>query len=215
MKERPILFSAPMVRAILENRKTMTRRTVKENPLDGPIDAIFPDGSGKGFISWWGPGPHTAEKTIQLYPGEEGFHCPYGRPGDRLWVRESYRFTVFNDPLKPSLVPVGSTVEYAADNFSLVMGKTRQSIFMPRWASRITLEITSIRVERLQDISEDDAESEGVDPWSSNALDFGSYFNSFSTLWDSINGKTPGKAWADNPWVWVVEFRRINNEEVV
>ena len=152
MKERPILFSAPMVRAILDGRKTMTRRILTER---------------------------------------HGEYCPYGHPGDFLWVRETF----YNSRMDNSM-----PTHYRADNqdedFQLIWNP---SIFMPRWASRILLEITAVRVERLQKISEDDARAEGVSPET---------VGPFSELWDSINRK-PGRTWADNPFVWVIEFKRI------
>lgn len=185
MKEKPILFSAPMVLAILEGRKTMTRRTVKVNPDD------------------------------------EGFKiCPYGQVGDRLWVRENYRFSSAHDDLKPSEVPVGDAVEYFADTTTknYLDGKCRPSIFMPRWASRINLLITDIRVERLQDISEEDAVAEGclndvvlVKDDHGRDIDYRGLCakERFQDLWDSINGKRPGCSWEDNPFLWVVSFKRV------
>ena len=241
IKERPILFSAPMVRATLAGQKTMTRRVIKEHPLEGPADAIFPDGSGKGFVAWWGPGPHTAEKTAKLYPGEDGFKCPYGQVGDRLWVRESWKTYASLDHLPPREISTWAAIEYSAGGSNVVgqeslhgMGKSRPSIFMPRWASRITLEITGVKVERLQDITDIDAMAEGLSRLSKDALTFkygipdrdglpgnddcGWHWKewtanpgvAFKKLWDSINGKTPGKSWDDNPYVWAVSFKRVD-----
>jgi hypothetical protein len=154
MKERPILFSAPMVRAILDGRKTQTRRVIKEKLMRG-----------------------------------EGAHvnnCQYGKPGDRLWVRETF---CYHDYLARYL--------YKADGVTGV--KWKPSIFMPRIASRIMLEITGIRVERLQDISEEDAIAEG---WPKSS-------DWYRSLWESINGQG---SWVLNPWVWVIEFMVLNNE---
>ena len=190
MKEKPILFSGEMVRAILDGRKTMTRRCVKR-----PFTIIqFTDG----------PWPVDGKAKP----------CPYGAPGDRLWVRERLHFQldegwvyVADMSLVPDEVDFSKRTPYCP------------SIHMPRWASRITLEVTAVRVERVHDIGKDgrkasDVLAEGVTAdaiarereWfhqdDSPAL-------AFSRLWDSINGKRKGCSWADNPWVWCVSFRRV------
>lgn len=192
VKEKPILFSGPMVRAILDGKKTQTRRVVK-------ISQMFFDGdeSGCGY-------------EVDLSK------CPYGSVGDRLWVRESFRLgtcpndtqgmAVYQDDtskLSPSS-PVGS------EGFCR-QWKSVPSIHMPRWASRITLEITAIRVERLQDISAKDAVAEGI-----NMVPGEGYHTepplpypvaTFKRLWNTINGsKHP---WESNPYVWIVEFKRV------
>lgn len=185
IKERPILFQADMVNAILSGRKTQTRRIVKPTK----------DRNGSGC--------HLAPCEIagEVNGGDYGL-CPYGQPGDRLWVREAFRNRrVDNSP---------GGVVYRADHpgESTVPGSYgrpwKPSIHMPRWASRITLEIVSVRVERLQSIKSKDAEAEGCECGS-----YGKYFpvDNFACLWDSINGR---ESWDANPWVWVVEFRRIN-----
>ena len=208
MKERPILFSAPMVRAILAGSKTQTRR------------ALAPDlfmSSGGAVVRMASAGPATT--------GIREAHCPYWRePGDRLWVRETWR--EWSD----------AAWHYAADGLVLPKQRDRElaeflaqrapftwesytwrpSIHMPRWASRITLEVTGVRVERLQDISEADAIAEGITY--SEALqgwhtEEGRHFHcaappkSYAGLWESING--PG-SWDANPWCWVIEFRRVS-----
>lgn len=193
MAERPILFSAPMVRALLAGTKTQTRRVVKARKC--------PD-----------IGCELAPSEIA---GEEHLDrlCPYGQPGDRLWVRETWAAPHRYDHLGPSNIPVdGVRTHYAAseDRGGL---RWRPSIHMPRWASRITLEVVGVRVERLQDISQDDARAEGAPP-SHTSIDavsreFGypDFPRSwYAQLWDQING--PG-SWDANPWVWVVEFKRI------
>ncbi len=162
-----------MVRAILEGRKTQTRRIVKSR---------YKDRFG------WG----TAQPLI--LGDEECFNsrykCPYGKPGDRLWVRETWC---------PDVEPY--TFRYKADGDE-PLERWRPSIHIPRWASRITLEVVSVRVERLQNISEDDALAEGI-----TLVERGtSPVDQFNKLWESING--PG-SWEANPWVWVVEFKRI------
>ena len=191
MKERPILFQSDMVNAILEGRKTQTRRIVKPTK----------DRNGSGCQL------APCEIAGEVNSGDYSF-CSYGKPGDRLWVREAFRNRrVDNSP---------GDVVYRADHpgESTVPGSYgrswKPSIHMPRWASRITLEIVSARVERLQDISEADAKAEGV-IGEKEAAEAGLEWHdkprrAFRFLWQSINGPD---SWDANPWVLVVEFRRI------
>ena len=178
MKVRPILFSGSMVRAILDGRKTMTRRVVKKQhiPFVANILGGFLDGN-------WKHNPF-----------------PYGRPGDRLWVRETFSYGA-NGYYFRSDVKQPETVKYA----------WKPSIHMPRVASRITLEVTGVRVERVQEITEDDAKAEGCDPLveSDGSVTCGRRKTVFAKLWDSINSKR-GFGWDKNPWVWVIEFKKIN-----
>ena len=194
MKERPILFSASMVRAILDGRKTQTRRIVKPQP------DIVADG---GLVV----GVSTPEDQKYGRLGK-ALPCPYGKPGERLWVRESWAWY--------GCEYIPSDVVYRADTESLPgeYGRWRPSIHMPRWASRITLEITEVRVERLHDISDDDIKAEGIfdDPAVVSGEREGSILTlagkriAFEDLWESINGPD---SWDENPWVWVVGFRRV------
>lgn len=227
MKSRPILFKGEMVRALLDGRKTQTRRIVDPQPVVTADEAkVLPEAWASGFID---------------------VRCPYGKPGDRLWVKETWRIGAWNEDGGEI------AVDYLADNFSRREwlqvpeaddfekywlqccddcdkagvktdedGKyhwepgqspcrIRPSIFMPRWASRITLEITNVRVERLQDISEADAIAEGMQAvTTARALHGESLpppaFTQYADLWESING--PG-SWDANPWVWVIEFKRV------
>lgn len=140
------------------------------------------------------------------------YSCPYGVPGDQMWVKESYRFGVEWDEESPNQVePMGGPgiVWYAAtDRLTEGWGKLRPSIHMPRWASRITLEVTGLRVERLQDITEADAIAEGVTETfdgPGGCHERTTAAENFRPLWESINGSA---SWAENPWVWVVEFQR-------
>lgn len=187
-----------MVRAILERRKTTTRRTIKPQP-DFVVD---------GFAA-----RHTPH-DMRLGRLGESIRCPYGKPGDRLWVRETWKTHSTFDHLPPRDVPE-SNLFYAADEprYSPSGSRWRPSIHMPRWASRITLEVTGVRVERLQDLREEDAIAEGVDsdlcrasigkaPLKQGYLPI----CAFSYLWDQING---AGSWDANPWVWVVEFQRM------
>lgn len=208
IKERPILFSAPMVRAILKGRKTQTRRVIKfpkhsYTPDTSWIKSVHEDGGGN-WVAWSNDGPQHAAFTKKQYPNGEGFRCPYGKAGERLWVRENFYVLGW---LRGKLIKP-EPIHYAADiaNSSEAEDYTlRPSIFMPRWASRILLGVTGVRVERLQDISEEDAEAEGVDfiPLAPAAL---THRTAYAGLWNKINNKTP---WASNPWVWVVEFKRL------
>jgi hypothetical protein len=206
MKERPILFSGEMVKAILDSRKTQTRRIVKfpKHVMETP-GAICEDGGGNWVA--WSPGGRAdlAEFTKKAYPNGEGFPCKYGKSGDRLWVRETWKVCERNG---------NQYLEYRAGGFrqfprgigeQQVSLTFKPSIFLPRWASRLTLEITGVRVERLQEITEDDAEAEGVKPLLPVA-DI-RYRPAFQNLWEAINGKRA--PWESNPWVWVVEFKRV------
>lgn len=223
MTERPILFSGPMVRAILDGQKTQTRRVVK---LTGP-DVIEErdDGSPWPYCVTWAHGDD----------GSPWYACPYGQPGDRLWVRETWGlhgrgdYTWWcRDSIKGRTADdllCSYELAYAADATS-EYDHWRPSIHMPRWASRLTLEVTSVRVERLQEITEEDARAEGVDwsrpepygeRWDDDDREdprevgyppAGASFarDNFRRLWSSINGP---ESWEANPWVWVVGFRRV------
>lgn len=188
MKERPILFSGPMVRAILEGRKSQTRRVVK--PQRHPFGDML-----------------TAnEVALEFSSGTRSVRCPYGQTGDRLLVRETWSKLV------------SGQVWYKADYHPINDGNWKPSIFMPRWASRITLEITGVRVERLNEISILDSHAEGVGgtygetgislgfPGLNHEWDNKTAVEQYQWLWESING--PG-SWGLNPWVWVVEFKRV------
>ena len=198
MKERPILFSAQMVRAILEGRKTQTRRVMKPQPEMVSDHAVVP----------WDGDPATLQRLLF----ENGVPCPYGQRGDLLWVREAHAYSRLFDWMAPREVPPFQLVSYRASmtdqQWHDLHAKTRVSIHMPRWASRITLRINSVRVERLNQISEEDAEREGAKRKSidDSVYVLCSYKHAFKTLWESING--PG-SWAANPWVWVIEFDRV------
>ncbi|HAU4319380.1 TPA: hypothetical protein F6U59_07360 [Serratia marcescens] len=218
MKERPVIFNSEMVRAILFGRKTQTRRAISDRHLH-LID--------------------VASQVGECYPLESGIDhansqsyyrdlCPFGWVGDRLWVRET--FAAFDadwkHPGKPHDLRDGPwpNVVYPASVAKIPDGTCRPSIHMPRWASRITLEITAVRVERLSDISEEDAKAEGVratennfgngpaycDYLLPNLDDTAEWYNrasdSFKSLWKSIYG---AENWRANPWVWVIEFRRL------
>ena len=192
MSEKPILFSGEMVRAILEGRKTQTRRTVKPKFLYDPTD--------DGWDILWATGQLT---------------CPYGEVGDRLWVRETWHYDSHMHELtggEPD-APDGRYLHrlvYRADNPDWqAYGGWRPSIFMPRWACRLELVVKSVRVERLQDIGHSDMKAEGCLP-PNNAGGSWDYLREtyWKPLWDSINAKR-GYGWDSNPWVWVVEFDKV------
>lgn len=218
IRERPILFSGPMVRAILSGVKTMTRRAMKPQPpkwcTEFGFTAFTPPGSISGRGYWKGvPGEEG--------PGEKFFRCPYGARlqklcGSRLWVREAWspwadeetRLAVRDER------PCVYRADYRDGALSVEMGgdyKWRPSIHMPRSASRLTLEITAVRVERIQDITLGDCHAEGF-PYGPD--DKGAYLGSdrrlplFRAAWDAMNGKR-GFGWNENPWVWVLEFKMI------
>ena len=211
MKESPILFSGPMVRAILEGRKTQTRRVIKfpkhtYDPIGEAswIKSVHQDGGGN-WVAWSTAEPGLAEFTKKAYPNGEGFKCLYGVPGDRLWVRETFA-EAGHDLITYKADGTTRQVDRELDNKT---SQWRPSIFMPRWASRITLEITSIGVQRLQDITEADAIAEGVTlPSNPVTMYPGIYRDAYAHLWDSLNAKR-GHSWATNPWAWVIEFRKV------
>lgn len=259
-KERPILFSGPMVRALLEGSKTQTRRALKEQPpegcgkIEGPsmfAPTVFVRGEAQ-------PGPEVFGAFSE--DGEWSIKCPYGQPGDRLWVREAWwqaGKTVFQYPGDDEGGWGGSNrIKFSADGappnepnleypdglrngaFSAAepnrIWRKRPSIHMPRWACRILLEVVSVRVERLNDISNEDAIAEGLAAVSKDGklvkygipdhdglpggCDAGWPWvdwkhtprNAFCQIWESING---AGSWDANPWVWCVEFKRIDQQE--
>jgi hypothetical protein len=261
MNELQILMNGAMVRSVLNCTKSQTRRIVKPQPADDIAPATFPNRDSQGWRS-----------SLRHAHGNSTAHfCPFGQPGDRLWVRETFYAygrweTRYSAKKKRDewhfvdmTIECDRRYQYAADNpdMPLATGRggavprwyTRPAIFMPRAACRILLEITAVRVERLQDISEADAAAEGIEPLFSAseialrpelASPLPSYKNylwhgmhgawgtgnaksdawpyqfsaykeailSFSSLWESING---AGSWALNPWVWAVEFRRIES----
>lgn len=220
MKERGILFNGEMVRAEQAGRKTQTRRVMKPQPE--AYDHVDYD-EKMGWHIWWDKTGHNPWDVEQRY---KAINPPYGQPGDRLWVRETWGFGCRNTEHGAL-----DGLEYRADQFYLDgefddldlypvpddadeesverwMNKTgwHPSIHMPRWASRTILELIAVRVERLQDISEEDAIAEGAlhDPpvsWVDKPIVW------FSRLWNSI--AKPGEQWDDNPYVWAYEFRRV------
>lgn len=248
MKERPILFSGPMVRAILAGQKTQTRRLVtvpgqgRKRRLPGGDE--FEEQDGRLLFR---------DHDEEWHDFEAAWDCPYAEVGDKLWVREAfavgtilpirYLYGPLRDlefrkhgggaPTGPIDLRVGHTdgnVYYrehptspaelaASPGFTSYRSTSpeswRPSIFMPRWASRILLEVVAVRVERLQDISEADILAEGVTvdavakwtntPWS----DMPTLHHAMRVLWDSINGARAGADWASNPWVWTLTFRRL------
>jgi hypothetical protein len=210
MKERPILFSAPMVRALLDGSKTQTRRVLRDQD---PID-----------LGAFEHGAHLSrrpvfDKIAQAVIGHRlvPVACPYGVPGDLLWVREAHAFSV-DDPegLHWRDDPSNWDVIYRADEQQpsggwrngegeVIPAPWRPSIHMPRWASRILLEVTGVRVERLQAISRGDAMAEGC-PFP-NMAKGDDPRQLFSDLWAQING---AESWGANPWVWAIDFERIS-----
>lgn len=218
MKERPMIFNAEMARAILDGRKTQTRRIVKSDCMDiGEKDdgTLWPWREHDNGGDYW-------------YP------CPFGEVGDRIWVRETCRAVELESgldvvsydaggqdiPIKAHPLDAGLWVDLY--RYRGGEGKTVPSIHMPRWASRITLEITGVRVERLNDISETDAEAEGIDMEAlfdaqdcydciadHNMTGRPTVTGAFKYLWESIYGE---EGWQANPWVWVITFQRVEGD---
>lgn len=255
MKERPILFSAPMVMAILEGRKTMTRRIVKLPSKRDSFVVVERNGSRWPFQS------DDGESDVCDDGNEHPYACPYGQLGDRLWVRETWRVGAWNEDEGKIAVDYfadghcrrewlqvrdenlfARLWQQSTDEAIKALGqrewytwepgsspcKWRPSIFMPCEFSRITLEITNVRVERLNDISESDAKAEGINeeefyPDDGYPLCVGythekedknkayslytTRAKAFKNLWESINGLD---SWNANPWVWVIEFKKIS-----
>lgn len=219
IKEKPILFNGEMVRALLDGSKTMTRRVIKNPDYFGCLT---------------GDCPHMDQKLCDEAMAKES---PYGQKGDQLWVRETFAIEcnadlqdVYTEPDNP-LGPVRNVADgfaecfecprYKASEPDTILGdeedgmKWKPSIHMPRWASRIQLEITDIRVERVQKISEYDAMQEGcgIFSWEHKITNKDTQTKEpnkrkFIKLWNSINEKR-GYSWKSNPWVWVVEFKSI------
>lgn len=245
VKERPILFSAPMVRALLEGRKTQTRRVVKfpsnivADYVHKVVASPYYDHGARGeFVALNDIGGIASKAFSRL-----SFPCPYGVHGEKLWVREAWYYD-----LPPHKLPSEKPADFDPDSLyfradgdccqqipecqcaEVGKPKWRPSIHLPRWASRLTLEITDVRVERVQAISEEDAIAEGIEnrgvtgfdesmvPLGRGWMDCGppvyasgpGYFidprQSYKSLWDSING--PG-SWQSNPWVWAVTFTAV------
>lgn len=240
VRERPILLSSPMIRAILDGRKTQTRR------------AVSPRG--------WNPNRMTLSKVVhhsesrigtQAYFGDDnwGAPCPFGSPGERLWVRETWAAHPLDESEPPARIlfaadganydfdVVGNArrgprnLDRVDETGEWVVERWRPSIHMPRWACRLTLEITSARVERLQDISDADIEAEGTSAWvEAGGVVYtpvagfdGAQLNDdgktitvkpnrvcFASLWDSVS--PANLRWRSNPWVWVVSFKRLEGK---
>jgi hypothetical protein len=189
-------MNGAMVRAVLEGRKTVTRRLVKPQP---------------DFVAG-GLAARSTSDDMRLGRLGQVLRCPHGEVGDRLYVRETWR-PHGDAPLSECTGPEDIMFHAGVDEFEAGIFKWRPNIHMPKWAARIWLEVTAVRVERLQDITEDQARAEGVQWWGPIAGDWRHASNSkldalpgFMSLWDGL-AKT-GTQWADNPWAWVVEFQR-------
>lgn len=234
MKERPILFSGPMVRAILDGRKTQTRRIVREELGNR-------GGTVGDHVKWFERGREDPTRWC----GHDGLgslgwvKCPYGEPDDRLWVRETHaiegNYGITSADEYPPPFSDGRPTKWdededygrtwkqahyaATDPKPELVSATgddrllgwRPSIHMPRWASRLELEVTGVRVERLHDLTNDDAKAEGITDEAVIRAKVPSHRDAFRYLWDDINGHR--ESWASNPWVWVVEFRVVLNTD--
>jgi hypothetical protein len=214
-RERPIFFDAESVKAILANKKSQTRRVLKDQPI---ADALMRERDG----SWW----DVLDEPIGPY------RCPHGKPGDRLWVRETWAWHHKSAPDKLRPVFRADWHEPSAKGLTPadLSGwgmRWKSSLHLPRELSRILLEITDVRVERLQAIADEDCEAEaafGNHDWDcQSGHDMYHHFDPdqtckcgqstpqevFARRWDSINGKRPGATWEDNPFVWAISFKRV------
>ncbi|MEX0548987.1 hypothetical protein [Raoultella terrigena] len=219
MKERGMIFNGEMVRAILDGRKTQTRRIMAPQPADDIERGIFPNPE---VIGWKSSRRHKHGSTTAHF-------CHYGKPGDRIWVRETFQGPLFDYDLMDSYCKDSTPFEkpefcvYKADGVPApefydaddeLHCRWRPSIHMPRWASRILLEITDVRVERLSAISQEDAQAEGMEltgwrPTYSDPDSGGEVmtpYDNFAELWSSIYGD---ESWKANGWVWVISFKRV------
>ena len=216
MKEHPLLMNGPLVRATLEGRKTQTRRPIKPQPDDDIVDVEYDAIADL----WLG---NTQEDNDLGYTSSWAARCPLGKAGDRLWVRETFqawrKVGHESDEWEPICVKAasfGDTIEYRATSKST--GPWTPSIHMPRWACRLVLPLVSVRVERVQDITEEDAKAEGVEPvlmrgigsypeWMRPTMrEVGGHQKAFELLWKQIYGDA---LWDANPWVWVAEWDHI------
>jgi hypothetical protein len=201
-KERPIIMQPESVRGVLAGRKTMTRRVVKLPATFSPLATLH----------------HLDSLSTAVFTDGSCVYCPYGKAGDKLWVRETCDYSQAQIDFSTDGTPIGSTANFIAYRATYdgteppFSGAWKPSIFMPRWASRITLEIVNVRVERLNDISEEDVRAEGVFSEGIKArrnAEGDIYYSGFADGWDSINGKRKGCAWADSPWCWVIGFKKV------
>lgn len=220
VKERPIFFTADMVNAILDGRKTQTRRVMRDQPSEDwrphgrqdevhkMVDGDFIMGRGAPVVMGYG---------YSNYDGDEGYACPYGKPSDHLYVRESWAHDRQFDHLAPTRFPESAqNTQHVVYGSDIVQGwhRKRASIHMPKWASRIMLELTEVRAERVQDISEAEILAEGITvpiaaqmtgiPWS----DMPTLHHAWRYVWDHINAGR-GYGWDKNPWTWVLTFERL------
>ncbi len=218
MKTRPILFGGKMVRAITDGRKTQTRRVIRPQPEQmywaGRDRYLWRPKRGM-FVDAW------AEKQLAQKMAE---HCPHGAPGDRLWLKETWcpLGDIEAHARAGEPVDIAYKADWDADGVDREeardagVDRWRPSRFMPRWASRITLEVVSRRAERVQDISNADVIAEGIGRWT---FAVGAWADDppdprwkFIELWDSLNAKA-SNSFESNPWIWVVEFRRVEELE--
>lgn len=211
MRERGVLMSGPMVRRIIAGLKLQTRRAMRRQPKRL---GIYTTGDGSRQVDWC---------LVDKYgdPTDSEIRCPYGRPGDRLWVKETWAYDgpsldAARAAVEDAMGPGSVGIYYRADMVHEDSGlRWRPSIFMPRWASRLLLDVTEVRVERLQAISEEDARAEGAafhdglgighSGWRHDEKEIhADARSSFARLWREINGP---ESWDENPWVWVVGFK--------
>jgi hypothetical protein len=205
MKETPLMLKTPLVKATLEGRKTQTRRVMRDQPSENEKFKYYcqlKNGDWGALFEW---------KTSEGEIFHNHYKCPYGKPGDLLWVKETY---TDGGNLTSGVGYIYKANNYPDDFIKAI--KWKPSLFMPKSACRLWLEIESITPERLCDISEEDAIAEGVsrDVWTENGISTNfepdselDYIKGFKILWDSINGKT--LPWSKNPWLWAIKYKVV------
>jgi len=200
IKERPIIFSTELIPKILDLSKTQTRRVIKPQPISVIENIPYKIDGKRSDV------PCTAtELPPNRYTAVLEIKCPYGQVGDRLWVRESWKTEAVFDTTPPCDISHDAIILYTAMADSVltqIMGRTRSPLHLPRWASRITLEITALRCERLQEITTEDIMAEGLE----STIPYQGFVHRFKRLWNSLN---PKYQWESNPFVWVIEFKVV------
>lgn len=231
IKETPLLMCGPMVRATLEDRKFQTRRVLKPDlaKLVEFMAGEFVDEQEEVWVSFvqdcWrrrddGSPDYKYTGLLVQCPacpedGAEEITCPYGVPGDRIWVKETFQVCAHCKTLNCAATCNERLNSPVCSGCDRALGNWKPSIFMRRAESRILLEVVAVRVERVQGISDEDAIAEGIEKQAMGWRDYGNSggnfapYPSYASLWDSLNGKRAGASWADNPWVWVITFKRV------
>lgn len=204
MAKSRIPFSGEMVRAILDGKKTQTRRVIKPQPPE-EVNCVHPWKDGGFELGYCHPNGYDGHMI------GEPIYCPYGQPGHALYVTETWCAPFLKEQVKPSEMPLNTIIRYRADG--LEYSHWHPSIFMPKRFSRIKIRVTDVRVQQIQDITEEDAKAEGFekDEWGSIKVRdkyYHYYVFAFRALWNQLNEKR-GYSWEENPWVFAITFERV------